>query len=117
MGVFDSFRTLFNVRVARRRPRRGPKPKAGAKIYVHDVRMAVRSGLGDELWEWLQDLGFRETTHRPDRRRYRELPPSLATRLYDAPPQEWRPLLKQAIKESPKRSPVKIRMRPMRVQG
>lgn len=106
MGAFDGIRTLFNIRQERKRPPRGPKPRLGAKIYLHDVRMAVQAGLSDELWEWLQDLGFREITYSPDRRRYRDIPPSFVARLYDAPREEWRPLLKLAIRESSLRPPV-----------
>ena len=115
MGAFDGFRKLFNIRQERRRPPKGPKPKLGAKVYLHDVRMAVQSGLSDELWDWLQELGFREVTFSPDRRHYRDLPPSLVTRLYDAPREEWRPLLKVAIQESSKRPLVKAGTRPVRV--
>jgi hypothetical protein len=114
MGAFDGFRTLFNIRKERRRPPRGPRPKLGAKIYLHDVRMVVQSGLSDELWDWLQELGFREVTFSPDRRRYRDLPRSMVVQLYDAPRDEWRPLLKQAIRESSVRPPVKLSSRPAR---
>ena len=117
MGAFDGFRSLFNIRSERQRPPPGPKPKLGAKIYLHDVRMAVQAGLGDELWNWLQELGFREITYSPDRRRYRDLPPSLVTNLYDAPPDDWRPLLKKAIRESSKRPSVSVSARPARVSS
>lgn len=100
MGALDGFRNLLNIRKERRQLPRGPKPRFGAKVVLHDVRMTVQSGLHDELWEWLQEIGFREVTINPDRRRYRELPPSLVTMLYDAPREEWRPLLKQAIRQS-----------------
>jgi len=115
MGAFDGFRTLFKIRAERRRPPKGPKPKLGAKIYLHDVRMAVQSGLGDELWDWLQEIGFREVNFSPDRRRYRDLPPSLVARLYDAPREEWRALLKVAIKEATIRPAVKTGTRPLRL--
>jgi hypothetical protein len=114
MGAFDGFRTLFNIRKERKRPPPGPKPKIGAKIYLHDVRMVVQPGLSDELWDWLQKLGFREITFRPDRRRYRDLPRSLVTQLYDAPCEDWRPLLKAAIRESTLRPAVNVGSRPAR---
>jgi hypothetical protein len=100
MGAFDGFRTLLKVRKERKLTLPGPKPRLGAKVCLHDVRMTVQAGLSDELWKWLLELGFREITFSPDRRRYRDLPPSLVTRLYDAPREDWRPLLKQAIRES-----------------
>ena len=68
--------------------------------------MVMQAGLGHELWEWLQDRGFRESTYSPDRRRYRDLPPSLITRLYEAPREEWRQLLTRAIGEASKRPAV-----------
>jgi len=114
MGAFDGFRNLFNIRQERSRPPAGPKPRMGAKIYLHDVRMVVQSGLSDELWEWFTQLGFREVTFSPDRRHYRDLPRSLVARLYDAPREEWRPLLKVAIQEATKRPPVKTATRPVR---
>lgn len=100
MGAVDDFRTLFKIRRERKRLPPGPKPKLGAKVFLHDVRMTVQAGLSDELWRWLQTLGFRELTYSPDRRRYRDMPPSLVTRLYDAPREQWRSLLKDAIRES-----------------
>ena len=117
MGAFDGFRTLFNIRQERVRPPPGPKPRMGAKVYLHDVRMVVQSGLSDELWSWLTELGFREITFNPDRRRYRDLPRSLVARLYDAPSEEWRPLLKVAIQEATKRPPVKPATRPLRASS
>jgi hypothetical protein len=86
----------------------------GARIYLHDVRMVVQSGLSDELWDWLTELGFREVNFSPDRRRYRDLPRSLVARLYDAPREDWRPLLKVAIQEATKRPQVKSAARPLR---
>ena len=117
MGAFDGFRTLFNIRQERTRPPAGPKPRMGAKIYLHDVRMVVESGLSDELWEWLTELGFREITFSPDRRHYRDLPRSLVARMYDAPREEWRALLKVAIQEASKRPPVKVATRTVRVSS
>jgi hypothetical protein len=114
MGAFDGFRNLFNIRRERVRPSPGPKPRMGAKIYLHDVRMVVQPGLTDELWAWLTELGFREITFSPDRRQYRDLPRSLVTRIYDAPREEWRALLKVAIKEATKRPPVKSTGRALR---
>ena len=114
MGAFDGFRNLFNIRQERMRPPPGPKPRMGAKVYLHDVRMVVQAGMTDELWDWLTELGFREITFSPDRRRYRDLPRSMVTRLYDAPREEWRALLKVAIQEATKRPSVKTASRPLR---
>ena len=100
MGMFDGIRTLFHVRVTRVRPERGPKPRLGAKIFLGDVRISVQSGLTDDMWSWLQEQGWREVTYRPDRRRYRDVPPSLVTRLFDAVPTDRLPILKEAMKSA-----------------
>lgn len=97
MGVLDGIRTLFNVRVKRERGERGPKPRLGAKICFGDVRISVQSGLTDDMWTWLQEQGWREITHRPDRRQYRDVPPSLVTKLFDAVPTDRLAILKDAI--------------------
>lgn len=96
MGVLDGIRTLFNVRATRARGDRGPKPRLGAKIFHGDVRISVQSGLTDDMWTWLQEQGWREVTHRPDRRHYRDVPPSLVTKLFDAVPTERLAVLKEA---------------------
>jgi hypothetical protein len=75
----------------------------------------AQAGLGHELWEWLQDRGFREITYSPDRRRYRDLLPSLVTRLCAAPRDQWRSLLTRAIEEASTRPPVKAGTRSARV--
>jgi hypothetical protein len=46
--------------------------------------MIVQAGMSDELWQWLLELGWREVTYRPDRRVYRQVPLSCATRLTDS---------------------------------
>ena len=76
--------------------------------------MVVQAGLGHDLWEWLQDRGFREITYRPDRRRYRDLPPLLVTRLFEASREDWRTLLKQALDEASKRPLASAGTRPSR---
>ncbi len=97
MGMFDGLRNLFNVRVTRARPDRGAKPRLGAKICCGEVRMSVQSGLTDDMWSWLQEQGWREISHRPDRRRYRDVPPSLVTKLFDAGPGDRLAALKDAM--------------------
>jgi len=115
MGAFDDFRTLFNIRRRRKRGLPGPKPRLGAKICLHDVRMTVQAGMSDELWKWLQELGFREITFSPDRRRYRDIAPSMVTRLYDAPRADWRPILKQSIRSASVR-PASTLKQPLRAE-
>jgi hypothetical protein len=116
MGAFDDLRTLFNIRKERKPRPAGPKPRLGAKVCLHDVRFTIQAGLSDELWKWLQELGFREITHSPDRRRYRDIPPSLVTRLFDAARDDWRPVLKQSIRASSVRPAPAARL-PARAEG
>jgi len=80
-------RGLLGLRKERVLPRRSAKPGIGATIVCGDLRMTVQAGLGDELWHWLLEEGWRELTYRPDRRHYREIPSSWVTRLIDALPE------------------------------
>ncbi len=100
MSPIDAFRDhvrgLLRIRTPRRLPRRGRKPRIGSYIAQGDLRMTVQAGLGDELWTWLLEQGWREVTYRPDRRRYREIPVTWVTRLIDAEPAERTALLAAA---------------------
>ena len=115
MGAVEGCRNLFRVRAERSWAPRGPLPQIGARVCRQDIRFVVQAGLGHEMWEWLQDRGFREITYSPDRRRYRDLPPLLVTRLYGAPREQWRSLLTRAIEEAAKRSPVNAGARSVRL--
>jgi hypothetical protein len=67
---------------------------------LQSIRDRVRSlaaGLSDELWIWLLDRGWRVVTHRPDRRRYRDISWSRVTRLFDCDPVSREKLLAEAI--------------------
>jgi hypothetical protein len=114
MGAFDGLRSVLKIRQLRRRPRVGFKPRVGAKIVMDDFRIIVQAGLSDALWGWLVEVGFREVTYRQDRRGYRDVPPSLVTELYEAPPQQWRALLTVALEEASKRPRVRLGMRTLR---
>src|SRR5258706_3731107 len=83
----DQFRSWLKIRQPRDIAPRGPKPRIGAVIFRGEIRMTVQAGLSDDLWEWLLDADWRELMYRPDRRRYREVPPSMVTRLIDAIPE------------------------------
>ncbi len=83
----DHLRSWLKIRRPRDMAPRGPKPRIGAIIYRGEVRITVQAGLSDELWQWLLDAEWRELMYRPDRRRYREVPPSMVTRLIDALPE------------------------------
>jgi hypothetical protein len=78
--------------------------------------MVVQAGLTAELWNWLQEVGFREVTHRPDRRRYRDLPRPMVSGLYDAPAEEWDVRLKAAILAATRRPPVSTLARQVRLE-
>lgn len=100
MGVFDSIRTLLNIRQERQRLPAGIRPIVGAKIVMGGVRMTVEPGMSDELWHFLVKAGFREVTYRPDRRRYIDVPRSQVMDLYKASPESWRELLRKSVREA-----------------
>ena len=101
MGVFDSVRTMLGVRRQRATPLPGPKPRLGAKIVKDDVRITVQAGLTDATWHWLVLHGWREDTFHNDRRRYRDVPPSLVAQLFDAAdPDERAQLVALAVAEA-----------------
>ena len=90
-------RGLLSLQKERALPRRGPKPGIGACIVHDDVRMTIQAGMSDDLWRWLLQQGWRELTHRPDRRHYREVPLTWMTRLIDAAPELRAPVLAAAV--------------------
>jgi hypothetical protein len=98
-SIFDRVRSLGREQCPRRLPRRSAKPPIGARIIQVEsgVRLTVQAGLSDELWIWLLDRGWRVVTHRPDRRRYRDIPWPRVTRLFDCDPTFREELLTKAI--------------------
>lgn len=86
--VRDRVRTSLKIRRARTTTQRGRRPNPGARIARGDVRMTVQAGMTAELWLWLQDTGWREIMHKPDRRRYRDLPTTCVARLIACEPDE-----------------------------
>jgi len=87
-------------------PRRSRKPRIGASI-VHvqvGLRLVVQAGMSDELWQWLMDQGWRVVTHRPERRRYLDIPASWVTRLIDADPEHRERLMHEAMQSAQSRS-------------
>jgi hypothetical protein len=115
MGTYDAFRTLLNIRQQRRRPTAGRKPEVGAKIVLDDFRIVVQAGLSEALWKFLVQAGFREATHRPDRRHYRDVPPSFVADLYAAPSNRWQALLMGALQGAAKRPRVRFGTRSVRI--
>lgn len=112
MGAFDGFRTLLNIRKERKLGPPGPKPRMGARIALHDVRIAVPAGLSDDMWQWMSKIGFREITVKHDRRRYRDVPPSKVLKLFDAAREHRRSVLKECIRESTSRPEQRARLKP-----
>jgi hypothetical protein len=102
VGTYDEFRTLLNIRQQRKRPPVGPVPGIGASIVIDDFRIVVQAELSEALWKFLVQAGFREVSHRPERRRYRDVPPSLVAGLYSAPPEQWQAVLVAALREATK---------------
>jgi hypothetical protein len=98
-SIFDRVRSLAREQCPRQWPRRSAKPPIGARIVQVEsgVRLVVQAGLGDDLWIWLLDRGWRVMTHRPDRRRYRDIPRSQVTRLIDCDPVYRQKLLDEAM--------------------
>lgn len=97
MGLFDPLRNLLKIRAARARLDVTPKPRLGAKIVLGEYRMGVQSGLTDDMWNWLQEQGWREIMFRPERRSYKDVPPSMVTDLFDAGPEDRLRVLKEAV--------------------
>jgi hypothetical protein len=97
--IRDRLRSLVGERQQRQLPRRSAKPGIGARIVQVEsgVRLTVQAGMSDELWIWLLDRGWRVVTHRPDRRRYRDIPWSQVTRLIDCDSAHRERLLTEAI--------------------
>ena len=97
MSLRGHIRGLLRIRQERVRPRRGPKPAIGDFVVFGDYRMTVQAGLSDDLWKWLVEQGWRELTHRPERRHYRELPATCVTKLFDALEEERIGVLQDAL--------------------
>ena len=107
-SIFDRVRSLAREQCPRQLPRRSAKPPIGARIVQVEsgVRLTVQAGLSDELWIFLLDRGWRVVTHRPDRRRYREISWSRVTRLIDCDPAYRERVLTEAIWDAESRPTV-----------
>jgi hypothetical protein len=103
------FRTAFRIRRKRALPPPGPKPGVGARIACDGCRIVVQAGMSDALWKWLASQGWREIVHRPDRRRYRDIPSSFVTELIDAGPDDRAQVLEAGKAEATYRPQVRGR--------
>jgi hypothetical protein len=83
--------------------RRTKRPPLGAAIVCKDLRMTVQAGMSEELWIWLMDKGWREPNYSPDRRQYRDIPPSWVTTLIDAIAEEREGVLAEASAQAVRR--------------
>ncbi|MGE0798073.1 MAG: hypothetical protein AB7G13_27750 [Lautropia sp.] len=72
--IKDTLRTLLNIRVERSRIALGPKPAAGSRIALGNIRMFVTAEPADDLWYFFSLQGWRELNYPRDRRRYVDLP-------------------------------------------
>jgi hypothetical protein len=112
MKLFDSMRTMLGFRRQRAMPAPGSKPRLGARIVREDVRITVQAGLRDATWAWLIQHGWREETFRNNRRRYREVPPSLVAQIFDAAdPDSCAQLIAHAVNEAKYRPAVTLSRR------
>jgi hypothetical protein len=102
----DRTRSLLGIRRNRKVTSRRSKPRIGSQIILGDVRMSMQAGMSEELWNWLQDAGWRENMFRPDRRRYREIPSTWVTRLIDCAPADRAHYLSVAVSKAAFRSSV-----------
>lgn len=112
MKIVDSMRTALGIRRHRAVPPPGPKPRLGAGIVKDDVRITVQAGLTEATWGWLIQDGWRQETFRNSRRRYREVRPSLAAKIFDAAdPEACAQLIRRAMAEAKARPPVTLSRR------
>lgn len=112
MSWIDPVRRMIGVRQERQVAPAGPRPRLGAKIVLGDARITVQAGLNEGTWDWLVKQGWREESYRNNRRRYREVPPSLVAELFDATdPGEREQLLSLALEEASVRPVVNLRHR------
>jgi len=90
-------RTLLNIRTPRAVPKRGTRPHAGSRVFFEDLRITVQAGMSVDLWQWLQERGWREITYRPDRRRYCDVPPETVAELIESAPEDRIEVLDRCI--------------------
>ena len=109
---------LLGRRSARQRDRERSRPAIGATLCCAGLRMTVQAGMSDDLWQWLARLGWRELQPGENRLRFRPLPTSLVTRLFDGPADDRDRVLLAAIRHSarggttrvhfPERAPARV---------
>lgn len=78
----------------------GPKPRMGATLCCAGLRMTAQAGMTDEMWQWLNGLGWRELRAGENRLHYKALSTSLVNRLYDVSPDDRQKVLLLAIREA-----------------
>ncbi|MBS1145377.1 MAG: hypothetical protein H6R14_2783 [Proteobacteria bacterium] len=74
-GLMQSlFRGGKPARERRRLPAAGRCPDVGKKICRRNMVMTVTDPMQPDLWDWLVLMGWRESSAKPERRRYTRLP-------------------------------------------
>ena len=91
---------LLGRRSERQRDREASRPAIGATLCCAGLRMTVQAGMGDDLWQWLVRLGWRELRPGENRLQFKPLPTSLVTRLFDGPATDRDRVLLAAIRYS-----------------
>lgn len=90
------------------RRREASKPAIGATLCCAGLRMTVQAGLGDDLWQWLVKLGWRELQPRENRLNFKPLPTALVTRLFDCPADDRERVLLAAIRQAASGSATRV---------
>lgn len=99
---------LLGRRSEQKRAREAARPAVGATLCCAGLRMTVQAGMGDDLWQWLVQLGWRELQPRENRLEFRPLPTALVTRLFDGPPADRDRVLLAAIRHSSRGSTTRV---------
>ena len=93
----NALRRAFHLYVQRKQLPITPNPGRGVKLINRDYRMVLHIPVKDEMWEWLLDKGWRESSFRPDRRRYRDVPMQATVEFLMSPRKDRRKAYVRAL--------------------
>ena len=111
-NAIAAVRNALGIRRRRRLLPRGPKPAAGNKIINGNLRIGVLEEMSPELWTWLQNLGWRKSSYKSDRRKYYEIPVEWVAELNRAPAVQWDEVLISGTASARGRGPLpRVRFR------
>ncbi len=103
LRLHDRMRSLFGVRVKRRRPPAGPRPMPGATIARGEVAMKILNPMPEDIWQWLSMIGWRQLNLNKERRRYRVLPSKSFSKLLEVKTNDEREkIVAQMLKDAQK---------------